>query len=187
MKNQTYSKISFTRAGSSDHDPLIHTPLRLLFLRLAFIIKWKYLVLQSPSLIHLDLAFCLSKDSCDWAALHKSSWSCFLVIISLGVRCLSPVLVSNLFSSSSIFLYLLKVLPNCSLFHAFNFCFRLLIFSFNTYPPQPLCWLELHDSWTIFLNELSENQQSKILKGLGPQSTYLALRRIGQWYEKFLG
>ena len=54
---------SFTLFGSSIHDPLITTPFKTLNLRCELISRWKYRELQSPSLIHLDLAFCLVKDS----------------------------------------------------------------------------------------------------------------------------
>ena len=95
---------SFTLAGSSTHSPSIHSPCRELSLRLALTNKWKYWELQSPSFIHLALAFYRSKDSWYCAALHKSSWSFFLVITSWVDSCLCDVLTSKLFSSPSIFL-----------------------------------------------------------------------------------
>jgi len=70
--------------------------------RLEFISRWKYLELRSPSLIHLDLAFCLNNDSCVWVASHNSCWSYFLSTRSLSSNCLSADTSSNLFSSSSI-------------------------------------------------------------------------------------
>ena len=79
MKNLLAS--SFTLTGSSIHSPSIQIPFRLLFLRVVLTNKWKNLELQSPSLTHVALAFCLSRDSCYCAAIHRSSWSCFLIII----------------------------------------------------------------------------------------------------------
>jgi len=51
--------------------------------------------------------------------------------------------------------------------------------------PHPFCWLDFQLSSTVFLKEVSDNQQSIILKGLGPQSAFLEHSNIGQWSEKF--
>ena len=136
-------------------------------------------MLQSPSFIHLDLDFCLSNDSWAWAVIHKDSCSCFLLKISWSVSCLCSVSSSSLFNSASRFWTFLKLSPYCSLFHLFSLCFSLLIFSFNTYAPHPETWTEFQHWCTTSLKDFSVNQQSSILKGLGPQSTLLALSRIG--------
>lgn len=120
---------SFTFWGSSTHPPSLMMPFSKLCLREAFIIRWKYLELQSPSLIHLERAFCLSKDSYEWAATHKSACSCLLTPVSWDESCVSIVISSNLFNSSWISLTFLNVSPNCSLFHTFNLLLRHLIFS----------------------------------------------------------
>ena len=80
---------SLTIFGSSLQAPSIITPCRPLFLRLALIRRWKYPELQSPSLIHLDLAFYLSSDSCAWAASHRFCCICFLASNCQLVSCLS--------------------------------------------------------------------------------------------------
>ena len=72
------------------------------------------------------------------------------------------------------------------MFHIFNLAFSLFIFSFNTNPPHPLCWLDLQHSCRIELKDLSISQQSRIRNGFGLQSTNLDHSKTGQWSEKFL-
>ena len=124
---------SFTLLGSTIHIPSMSSHLMQFLFVFAFILIWKYLVLQSPSFSHLDLDFCLSNDSWAWAATHKSSCNCFLLQISKSVICLCNVSSSSLFSSSSRFWTFLKLSPYSSLFHIFSLHFSLLIsIFFNT-------------------------------------------------------
>ena len=117
---------SLTSAGSSFQTPPTSTPFKLLDRLLEFIIKWKYLELQSPSLIHLDLAFCRNSDSWVWAASQTCCCNFFLSIRSLSSSGLSADSSSILFNSSSNLLKRLKVSPKWSLFHSFIFYLRAL-------------------------------------------------------------
>jgi len=169
LKNKHVS--SFTLLGSSIQTPFTNTPLKVLDLRFEFTTLWKNLELQSPSLIHLALAFCLNRDSCDCAAAHCSSWSFFLTRNSWLDNCLSSPSDSSLFSSFSMVASFWWVSPKCSLFQIFSLALTAFIFSLSTKPPHPLTVLFSQDSWTTLWNDLSWNKQFKILKGRSPQST----------------
>ena len=106
-----------------------------MLLRFQFAVMWKNRELQSPSLIHLVLAFCVKIDAFECVATHESSCSCLLNFISSAVSCLSSPSTSSLLSSVSNLLIFYSMSSNWVLFHSFSLCFSLLIFSFKTKPP----------------------------------------------------
>ena len=71
-----------TSKGSSFHEPFTYTPLMMFLLLLQFTTMWWNFEWQSPSLSHLNLDFCLSKDSLSITFLQKSSCSPFLTSTS---------------------------------------------------------------------------------------------------------
>ncbi|KAL5132702.1 hypothetical protein HKD37_U058112 [Glycine soja] len=107
---------------------------------------------------------CLLCCSCD-----------FFVFFSHCQDCFAEFPVSSRFPHPPYFDF--KTLVHSSPFSCINYHFHFpssarLNVSISLMPKPPFSF--------VSLNDLSVSQQSKILKGLGPQSTYLALRRIGQ-------
>lgn len=119
--------------GSFTHHPSKGSPLIDFFLPLHFTIKWKYLVLQSPSIIHPTLDFCLFKDSICTTIIHKDSHNSFFQSKIRNTLPTSMSLLSRLlmFSTMSFCIFFVSH-KKWSLFQIFNFSFKPFNFIFST-------------------------------------------------------
>lgn len=98
----------------------------------------------------------------------------------------SSYLLSLSFYSFSILAILLWILPKLLQFQSFNINVNLLNFSLSTKVHLPCTTPCLQSSSTNPLKSLFSNQQSRVLKGLGPQSNWFTFNKIRQWSDKFL-
>lgn len=104
--------------GSSPHIPSIFSPLNAFFLLFQLIIEWKYLVLQSLSNKHLDLAFCLRRDLFLLITFQKDSCNSILLDIFSSVRLWLSSFSYNSLRYFIISWCILCMLPNYDAFHS---------------------------------------------------------------------
>ena len=138
--------------------------------RLPLATLWKKFELQSPSLTHFTLAFCVQ---CISSLKINSSNSPFLKALwtkSSGERPPSCSMVSKLAKSNRILFFLSFSSPKEALFHSFNLALTNSNFLKNLWPCHPFPWNSLHQLPKRFQEVIVSLDQSTCILVMDPMS-----------------
>ena len=130
--------------------------------------EWKYLELVSPSNNHLDLDFCINKDSFCLDTNQKMSCNSIILCFSPSVKGRASSLISKAFSSTTVSLILLWISPKCTLLHSFKPSLVPFNFSFSTNAPHPIVYCSCHNFPTTPLKRFIKKPIVRDSERFGP-------------------